>query len=316
MSNLNVSSPQPFQSLVAQVAPPKIDQAQFAEWKKTALQDQKIDRDEASFLIDQLGRDRFDSAVIDDVKQLLSSGYRAYTANPVANIGGNQLTKIYKVDASFDLESARKITDANGIDEVYFQTVNSKGELGKDLYVAYGPQESRGALNLERIKPGYVGRMGQQKIKVVHINNETNTALEGAKAPWISTATTLRDAGQSGISKGLTEVATTVTALFIGKSVVESGVKTVTEGAAAGAAAGGAVREVTRQAPQLLNQARTFGATVGQSVKGSLKSVVVAGAVATAVVGTVVTVGSVIGAVKSRSNHRDYTTLDMVTGNY
>lgn len=307
------------QNLMSEVNAPKISQSQFEEWKTHALQDQKLDRDEAKFLMDQMAGGRFEQNVLPAVTSLLSSGYSSHTSNPVAYIGGNQLTHIHKVDQSFNLDSAKQITDQNGIDEVYFRTVNDKGELGSELYVAYGSQEAKGALNLDRLKPGYVGRMDKLKIKVVHINNETNTMWEGAKAPWITTANTLKDAGKSGIAKGIGEVATTVTALFIGKTVIENGVKTVTEKAAQSAVektAEAVAGEVATKAPTLIGQAKTLGSTIGLSVKSSLRSVAVGAAVAGAVVGTVVTVGSAIGAVSSRFKHRDYTTLDMITGKY
>ncbi len=315
-SNPVAATKQAIQNLVSDGG--KIDQAQFDEWKTHALQDNKLDKDEAKFLMDQMAAGRFEQDVIPAVTDALSKGFTAHTGNPIAYIGGNKLTQIQKVDKTFKLEDAKKITDANGIDEIYFQTVNDKGELSGDLFVAYGSDEEKGSLELERVKEGYVGRMNNVKIKVVHINNETNTMMEGAKAPWISAGKTLKDAGQTGIAKGIGEVATTVTALFIGKTVVENGVKTVTEKAAqtvAETAAGNAAGAVT-QMPGLLDKAKTFGSTIGSSVKGSLRTVAVGAAVAGAVVGTVVTVGSAIGAVKSRFNHRDYTTLDMITGNY
>ena len=333
---------QALQSLMAHAGNPKIDQTQFEEWKNHALQDQKLDRDEAKFLIDQMAAGRFEQDVVPGVSELLSNGFASHTANPIAYIGGNQLTHIHKVDKSFNLDSAKQITDENGIDEVYFREVDEKGELKGDLYVAYGSQDAKGALDLEKLKLGYVGRMGKAKVKVVHINNETNTMWEGAKAPWVNTARTLKDAGQTGIAKGIAEVATTITALFIGKTVVENGIKTVgekvgqtaaTTTVTAGAAAAtnvavtatetvvapvatAAAGTVAKELPKVVQDARTFGSTIGHSVKSSLRSVAIGAAVAGAVVGTVVTIGSGIGAVKSLSNHRDYTTLDMITGNY
>ncbi|PKL80275.1 MAG: hypothetical protein CVV27_00670 [Candidatus Melainabacteria bacterium HGW-Melainabacteria-1] len=313
------NSKQALQQLMASVGQGNISADQLDEWKQHALQDQKLDRDEAKFLMDQMAAGRFAQDVIPAVTDLLSQGYKSHTANPIAYIGGNQLSHIHKVDKSFKLEDAKQITDENGIDEVYFRTVDDKGELGPDLYVAYGAQDANGALSLDRLKIGYVGRMDKLKIKVVHINNETNTIWEGAKAPWVSTGKTLRDAGQTGVAKGIGEVATTVTALFIGKTVIENGVKKVAETTAQTAAektVEAVAGEAAKQAPNLLGKAKTFGSTIGQSVKTSLRSVAVGVAVAGAIVGTVVTVGSGIGAVKSRFNHRDYATLDMITGNY
>ncbi|MGV3527147.1 MAG: hypothetical protein ACO1RX_23225 [Candidatus Sericytochromatia bacterium] len=309
MPNVQNQAKQALQTLMSQVSNPRVTTGQFEEWKQHALQDKKLDRDEARFLMDQMAAGRFEQDVIPAVTTLLADGYKAHTANPVAHIGGNEITHVHKVDKSFTLDTAKQITDDNNIDEIYFK--DEKGEL----YVGYGSQEAKGSLDLERVKVGYVGRMDGMKIQVVHINNETNTTWEGAKAPWISAGKTLSEAGQTGVAKGIGEVATTVTALFIGKTVVENGIKTVGEKAAqktVEAVAG----EAVAAAPSLAEKARAFGSTIGSSVKNSLRSVAVGAAVAGAVVGTVVTIGSAIGAVKSRVDHRDFTTLDMITGNY
>lgn len=300
---------QALQNTLSQITERKIDASEFEQWKALALQDQKLDKDEAHFLMDQLAKSRFERDVVPAVTQLLSEGFSANTSNPVAYIGGNELTHIHKVSKDFDLNKARSITDNNYIDEVYFKDEED------NLYVAYGSPEQGGALNLERLKLNYVGRFGNKKITVVHINNETNTIWEGAKAPWKSAFNTFKEAGQTGIVKGIGEMATAVTAMFIGKTVLENGIKTVSEKTAA--TVGEKVAEGALQtAPKIGEKARALGSTIGQSIKNSLRSVVIGGAVAGAVVGTVVTIGSGIGAIKSRYNHRDYTTLDMVTGNY
>ena len=185
--------------------------------------------------------------------------------------------------------------------------------------MAYGEADKKGALDLDRIKQNYITRVDGKKFTVAHINNETNTTWEGAKAPWKSSLKTLKDAGQTGVVKGIGEMATAVTAMFIGKTVLENGIKKVS-GTVAEQATQKAVETVAADAVVssvgVVGQVKTLGSSIGGSIKSSLRSVVVGGAVAGVVVGTVVGVGSAIGAVKSNFNDRDYTTLDMVTGHY
>lgn len=298
----------------------KLDKAQFEAWKQEALIDQKIDKDEARFLMDQLAAGNVEQDVIPAVTELLSGGFQSHTGNPVARIGGHEL-KLHKVAKDFNLDAAKSITENNGIDEVYFKDEEN------NLYVAFGDQKDRGALDLDRIKLHYITRVEGKKFTVAHINNETNTTWEGAKAPWVSSYKTLKDAGQSGIVKGIGEMATAVTAMFIGKTVWENGVKSVSAKAAEEAAkkaaeeavkqgAGAVATAAATEGVGLVTKAKTLGSTIGESIKGSLRSVVVGGAVAGVVVGTVVGVGSAIGAVSTRFKDRDYTSLDMVTGHY
>ncbi len=312
----NISAGSPIQNIKELVVQPKLDQAGLEGWKQKALQDNKLDRDEAQFLMDQLAMGNVESDTIPAVTQLLSEGFSSHTANPVARIGGHELP-LHAVSKDFTLESAKSITDENGIDEVYF-----KDEDGK-LFVAYGETAKKGSLDLDRIKQNYITRVDGKKMTVVHLNNETNTTWEGAKAPWKSSLKTLRDAGQTGVVKGIGEMATAVTAMFIGKTVLENGIKKVSTSAAektvetvAAKAAETVATEAAGKAIGVVGQVKTLGTSIGGSIKSSLRSVVVGGAVAGVVVGAVVGVGSAIGAVKSNFNDRDYTTLDMVTGHY
>lgn len=278
-------------------------------WKEEALQDKKLDKDEAGFLLDQIKAQNVTDDAFPAVTELLQAGYSGHTANPVARIGGHELP-LHQVADDFTLDTARSITDENGIDEVYF-----KGEDDK-LYVAYGNEKDGGALDLSRIKKNYITRIDGKKFSVVHLNNETNTTWEGAKAPWVSTARTLKDAGQNGIVKGIGEMTTAVTAMFIGKTVLDNGIKHVTAKAATDAATQVGQKVAETAGVGLIDTAKGLSSSIGSSIKSSLRSVAVGGAVAGIVVGSVVGVGSAIGAVKVQFNDRDYTSLDMITGNY
>lgn len=304
----------PLGNKLQQLVPePPLTLERLAAWKADALQDNKIDKNEAAFLLDQIKTQNVAEDAFPAVTALLQAGYSGHTTNPVARIGGHELP-LHEVSADFTLETARSITDENGIDEIYF-----KGEDNK-IYVAYGAQEAKGSLDLSRIKKNYITRVDNQKLTVIHLNNETNTTWEGAKAPWVSTGKTLREAGQNGIVRGIGEMTTAVTAMFIGKTVLDNGIKHVTNRAAtevATQAAAGAGQKLAETAGTgIIGTAKELGGSIGSSIKGSLRSVAVGGAVAGIVVGTVVGVGSAIGAVKVQFNDRDYTSLDMITGNY
>jgi hypothetical protein len=316
------STPATLQAYLSQVGDKPLNAQQFEEAKTIALQDKKLDRDEAKLLMDRLATNGFEPAVIPSVTHLVANGFQSVEhRTPPAYIGRSQLTNIHEVDSSFTLETAKSITDKNGIDEVYF-----KDDKGK-LYVAYGSQETRGAINLDGVKVNYVGRFGDKKVTVVHLNNETNTTWEGVKAPWSNTLDTMRTAGQSGVVKGISEMATALTAMFIGKTVLDNGIKAVASKPAeqvaaqvlttgATTVAPVAAEAVGRALPPALEGAKQFGSSIGQTIKSSLKTVAAGAAVAGVVVGTVVVVGSGVGAVKSRLNTRDYTTIDMVTGKF
>ncbi len=302
-------TPNPLQKLQQLLPGQKLDLERFEAWKTEALQDNKLDKDEAAFLLDQIKTQNVSEDAFPAVTELLQKGFTGHTANPVAKIGGHELP-LSLVSEDFTLETATSITDDNGIDEVYF-----KGEDDK-LYVAYGDESTRGALDLKRIKKNYITRVNGQKLTVMHINNENNTTWEGAKAPWVSTFKTLKDAGQNGIVKGIGEMTTAVTAMFIGKTVLENGIKSVSTKAGTEAAAQVGQKVAETAGVGLIDQAKGLSGSIGNSIKGSLRSVVVGGAVATVVVGSVVGIGSAIGAVKVQYDDRDFTSLDMVTGNY
>lgn len=307
---------QALQTYFSQQGEQKIGRKEVTEIKEIVLQDKTLDQDEARFLMDKMASGAFNATGAGELSKLLSGGYQKQEIKtPVAYIGRNRLTNVKEVSKEFmDLKKAQAITDDNGIDEVYFKDENDK------MYVAYGSEENGGALDLRGLKPGYVGRLGDKRVTVLHLNDETNTAWEGAKAPWVSTWNTLTSAGENGIVKGIGEVGTTLTALFIGKTVMEKGIKTAGEQVALQVAAQKTGETVAETAATkslgMVDKAKALGSTVESTVGSTLRQVAVAGAVAGAVVGTVVAIGSVVGAVNGKTAFRDFATLDMVTGQY
>lgn len=315
---------QALQNFMQSHADQKINAKQFEELKNIALEDRSLDRDEAQFLMQQAVAGKFEDGVNEQVTALLSRGYEKQDINPTALIGYNRLTSVKQVSAEFeDLNKAKAITDENGIDEVYFKVTDDNSPLNGKTFIAYGSHEDGGVLDMRGLKPGYVGRFGDAKITLLHINNESNTAWEGAKAPWVNTWDTVSSAGQNGIVKGIGEVATTVTALFIGKTVLEKGIKTAGEGVAQQVAAQAASQAGKSLAEHgaangigVVGKAKALGTSIGSTVKGTLRQVAVGAAVASAVVGSVVAIGSGIGAVNGVMRSQDYATLDMITGEY
>ena len=67
-------------------------------------------------------------------------------------VGQHTFPNIRQVTPGYELDDAQKITSGNKIDEVFFSTEDGK------LFVAYGTQEDKGALNTDHVKEGYIGK--------------------------------------------------------------------------------------------------------------------------------------------------------------
>jgi len=240
-------------------------------------------------------------------------------------IGKHIFTSNVEEVPSGDLEYAKVCTDKNKIDEVFFKTL----EDGK-LYVVYGDHDQKGSLgDIDDLAPKRRGLFNGKVAEIVHVNNEINTISEGAKGPFVSMIGTLRDATESGIVKGVAEVGTTLTALYLGKALVAN-VQTAqttltaateilqTAETASNVAQVAAESVVTaaktmsaskRLVAPLLNEGRTILSTVRTSTVGFVK----VGLSVTAVVGIVAAGMSVVGAVKGANPKNDYSTIVEIT---
>lgn len=227
----------------------------------------------------------------------------------VLTVGKNTFGNIKKITNQIDLEEAKNIVKDNKIDEIFFKTQEG------DLFLAYGDKSSKGALEMGTLKEGYIGRFNNQPVKIVHIDNEINTVKEGALSPLTSTWKNVKDASATGIAKGVTEMGTTLVAIFVGKSVIENGISAVSAAkgaAAAGHAAKGSVN-IIKTGSKIVGNAGQTGKAIAVTVGGGLQKLAIGGLVAGAVVGTVVGTMSAVGAVRARNPHNDFTTIEMVT---
>lgn len=224
-------------------------------------------------------------------------------------ISNRTFSNIREITKGLNLEEAKKITNGNAVDEVFFESEDGK------LYMAFGEKENKGSLNIDGIKEGYRGKYGDKTVKMVHIDNEINTVKEGALAPLTSTWKNVREAGTSGIAKGVTEMGTTLIAIFVGKTVIENGISAVTT--ANGAAAAGEVVKggvnIIDKGSKIVNSAGKTGKVIASTVGAGAQKLVIGAAFAGIVVGAVVGTMSAYGAIKARNPKNDYTTIDMVT---
>ncbi|MFN4150253.1 MAG: hypothetical protein ACK4IX_04865 [Candidatus Sericytochromatia bacterium] len=225
---------------------------------------------------------------------------------------GDKKFNAQPITQGIDLQEAINISKDNKIDEIILKTEDGK------LFLVHGDKDSKGSLDLDKIKEGYVGKLGDKTAKIVHINNETNTVSEGAVGPLKSTWNTVKDAGSTGIVKGIGEMGTTVVAIFVGKSLLQNGIQAV-QNANGAVQAVETVNEVVKVTKGVKNAAQVAGkvgntgkailSTIGSGITQVGVGVVIAGAV----VGTVAGTMSAIGAYKARNPKNDFTTIDMLT---
>jgi len=235
-------------------------------------------------------------------------------------IGRKTFENVKPLINNMKLDGAKAITNGNGIDEIYIQNVESK-----QVFIAFGNEKTKGALDMKDIKQGYIGRYDGATVKVISLENEINTISEGAKEPINNTMATIKKASENGIVKGIADIAGTVTALFIGKTILDKGVQTfatangkaVADGVKAAKAAHTTAKAVkaakAAESATLLTKAKGTFDGVGSIIGSTAKTVAVAAGVAAVVVGTVAGGLAIKGAIGSIRKDRDFSTLDMVT---
>lgn len=333
---VNVGSVQRMQDFVASMGDKKIGQDGFVALKAMAMTDETLDQSEATFFMDKVANQKFEETTVPSVHKFLSSGFSSDTNESqedlgIAFIGRNRYDNIRRVSKDFKLDQLKTITDDNNIDEVYFK--DDKGQL----YVAYGKEEDKGALDFNGVKTNFVGRFQGKKVTVIHTNNETNSFWEGAKSPWVSTYETVKKAGESAIVQGVGLAVGFVMMGLVGKGsfaaasektlaaaqaataqkTVETAVKAAeTAAKASGAEAAKAAETAVKAVKELgaLGKAKNFGEATMKTVGSKLSTVATNAAITGAVIGTVIGGVSVIGAIRGATVDNDYVTIDMVTG--
>jgi len=245
-------------------------------------------------------------------------------------IGRNTFENVKPLAKNMKLDEAKAITNENGIDEIYIQNVENK-----QIFIAFGTEKTKGALDMKYIKQDYIGRYDGGTVKIISLENEVNTISEGAKAPIAKASDTIKKASENGIVKGIADMAGTVTALFIGKTILDKGIQTFATANGKAVADGVKVAVTTQKAAKAAKVAHTAAKAakateaaksatllakakgtfdgVGSIIGSTAKTVVVAAGVAAVIVGTVAGGLAITGAIGSIRKDRDFTTLDMVT---
>lgn len=181
-------------------------------------------------------------------------------------------------EVTVPLEQAQKVTADNGLDEVYFQDAKGK------LYVAF---QARGSLN--GLKEGHRGHFHNQQVTVVHVDDEVNSAKEGARAPFKSAKSTAQTLVTGAMTAGITAA---LTGAFVGV-----GNTVVALRSSAAAAAG--------------NVSLKAAAKAGSTTAGA--TIATAGAIM--LVGTALVMGGLSAkeAIAGARKKGDFSTLDMIT---
>lgn len=234
--------------------------------------DNVVSDEEKAEIRDLLASGRVQRGVVPALELLLNHEPPAVDELTIRNM---KLSAVREVTVLLD--QARKVTADNGLDEVYF-----KDHEGK-LFVAF---QAKGSLN--GLKEGHRGHFRNQQVTVLHVDDEINSAAEGAKAPFKSA----KSAGQSLITSGATAgITAAVTAAFLGVGNTVVALRTTSSAAGSISLAAAAKAGST-----------TAGATIAT-----------AGVILLA--GTALVLGglSVKEAIAGARRKGDFSTLDMIT---
>ncbi len=225
--------------------------------------------------------------------------------DPVDFIIKGKVFQAYPVIDGVELADATNITKGNEIDEVFI-----KDEEGK-LYVAYGDKDTKGALNVDGLKEGYIGKINGKSAKIVKIDNEVNTVKEGFQNPLKSTWNSVKESGSTSISRGIGDIGGSIVAIVLSGSVIKNiATASSTVGEAAKVVDGGVkVSKAIIDVGKAAQTGKAIAFTVGSGLKQGAKYTVIA----TAVIGTVALGFSAYGAIKAKNPKNDYDSIDMLT---
>lgn len=197
-------------------------------------------------------------------------------------IGTQHYGNVRKLAPGITPEEAAKLTAGNGFDEIYFTD-----ETGQH-YVAFMEQTK-----FADMRVGYLGRFNGKRVKVVAVEDETNTFKEGVFGVFSWTKNVLANTFGNEASKSLSGVVSTAVGSFV----------------AAAALKGGA-----QQAAPLIKEG--FFKAIGGAVKGAFSGAINTLSTVVIFIGAAVGVVSLISGLKSMNKRGRITTIDMVTGNY
>jgi hypothetical protein len=193
----------------------------------------------------------------------------AGTPGLTATVGPYKFSRVIPVNHHLTLDTAKSMTAKNGYDEVFLQTTSGR------LYAAVGPG---GKMDL---RAGYVGMINGEQARVVHVDDEVNSAGEGAKQPF-----------------------TTIGKMFgsTGSTAVTAMVTTTVGGMMAGAAVGGS------SAIKIGQLARSAGG----AFSAAFQRLAVSGAVGIGITAVVLGAWSAVGAIRGATRKGNELTLQML----
>lgn len=186
-----------------------------------------------------------------------------------ATVAGQTFQRVIAVNPYLNLDAVKSITANNGYDEVILRTADNR------IYAAVGPG---GKLN---VQAGFVGMVNGQWAQVVHVDDEVNSAAEGAKAPFKAVSSLFRNMGATAATAMVT---TTVGGMMAATAVSSA------------------------SAPAIGHLARS----AGSAFTAALSRLAVTGAVGLGISGIVLGVWSGISAIRGATRQGNELTLQML----
>lgn len=197
-------------------------------------------------------------------------------------IGNRYFSQIRELAEGIKPEDAAKLTVDNGLDEIYFTTEDGKS------YVAFMEKGDLGT-----VRANYFGRFNDKRVKVIAVEDETNTFREGVGSVWHWCGQVLNTSFGTEATKSVSSLATTA----VGSFVAAAALKSTTQAAPA----------VSRGA--LLGSVRGAFSGVVNTVVNTMASVVLFG-------GAAIGFASLVRGLQAQNKRTNMTTIDMVTGRY
>lgn len=177
---------------------------------------------------------------------------------------------------------AALLTRSNGLDEIYFTD-----ETGKH-FVAFQEKSSLGD-----VKAGYLGRFNDKRVKVTHVEDETNTFKEGAGDVFNWTKNVMNNTFGSEASKSLSGVVSTAVGSFVAAAALKNGLQT---------------------AAPLIREG--FLSTIKGAVKGAFSGLLNTVASVALIGGGLIGLTAILSGLRASFKKGNTTTIDMVTGKY
>lgn len=197
-------------------------------------------------------------------------------------IGTQHFTSVRALAPGITPEEAAKLTAGNGYDEIYFTD-----ETGKH-FVAFATQN-----HFEDVRVGYLGRFNGKRVKVVAVEDEDNTFKEGTIGVFNWTKNILKNTFGNEASKSISGIVSTAVGSFVAAAALKNGAQT---------------------AAPLIKEGLL--ASIKGAFRGAVSGFVNTLASVIIFAGAAVGVFSLINGVRAANRKANFTTIDMVTGNY